>query len=474
MRRGKAILLGLLLLQASAALTAGAETLSLSDAVRLALENGDAVASAERSLRSQEVAAAQTDAGFQPQWSVGARLGTDSREGGDGPPSQGSSGSGDDAPMSATLTGRGELLPGVSWTVSLRSSSPSSTGQAGVTVALWPPAADSEARRRQAEQKEAVELARRTLMETRGNAALEVIEAYTQVQLAEARLALDAEALANSRRAYERTLERRELGHASELDLLEAEIAYMEAENAHLSRSESLRSLYQRWRTLLGAPGAMHRVEPLDLSAGGDGSPLLAGLPEPPSLEEAIHRALAASTTVASRRRDLLEAEEALGRVRRSRGISATLKGEGARARSGALTWGIFLEAGYDLIDGGASALREEASLLSLESARAALRAAEASVENEIRESVARLEAAARTVELRRAVERLRRREAEVARRQAEEGLITEEALAERERAYRRAVLDRIEAEFQLYLEHLRLLHRTGEPILWERVGNGA
>lgn len=445
------------LVAASALLIAGAgraqAPLTLEAALQAAWQNSPDMVSAERSLRQLELSLAQAEAALKPSWTANATF-SDSRS------------------PRATLQGSGRLLPGLTWSATVGTFENNQTQQGpgsddlrastSLSWQLWPPSRDDENERRRESLVKELRLAEAGLATTRDEVAVQVTEAYFKLVLAIERAGLQKTALQEAQEQLERTRSLVALGHASEIDLLNAQNELLQAENAALSQEASV----EEQRRSLAATLGLVPEELVLLPYSPGAFARFAATPELPPLEEAIEKALDASRSVATRQLAVDEALRSVEAQERSR-LSATLSAEGTFVEGKEPNFGTFLRITYPLSDGGRSRASAEQARLSLESAEAALVQERRNVENQVRSALNTVALRQRSLASAETLLEIRRREWEAAQEQWEKGLITREALSARERSFRQAVLDRDEAVLEAWLAHARLRILLGEPIPW-------
>lgn len=416
------------------------EVLTPEAAAERATAFAPAVLEAREALREAELAAIEAGLKLSPDATLSGSTGVNQ--------------AGTRTSAGASLSGA--VTPRLSWNLSVDSRLPAHDPgySAGLRFALWP--APGEGAWGEAERARAqVERARTLLASAEGSAATAARRAFDRLQIAEVRLALAEEALREAAIGLETVQVRRERGAASEVDVLRAEIRYLEAEAERSEREKAANELRKALAELAGLEPESFTLPPFEGVAFTPHGP-----PEPGA---ALAAALAASVEVADRARELEAARAELERVRSQNGLSLAVNASAGKEPGRDPTWGLFLNAQYDLGGRKEIALARERAERAVEKAARALEEAKERVASRVEEAFASLEAALRGIEIREKSERVRELEAMVAREQHKRGLITDAALAAAERALTGAQLDRAEAVSAYREQWAQLLLLMGE-----------
>lgn len=444
----------------------GFVTLTLQDALQRALEYHPAVVDARESALQAELGLEREEARRRIQASVNADvagLGRDAKSGGykfvssllDGNP--------------ITVSSNWQIAAGTS--LSARVSEEPGSGQGASVLSLSlsqqlvPHPRHSEAERSRLSTLESAPEIEMRLERARASALIDVYRRYRNLQVEEARIALQALALELAVERYDETMRRFESGLASETDI----------ESAALERDRSRAALERAQREHALAKAAFAR----DVGLGGAGELQLEPLPKEFSwseadldLEATVSQALAASVDYLAAQRNLRTAERrheaalANSGLRASFSVSVSMpEWQGATP-----TFSAMLGATYDLADGGARDLERRDAEIALERAERALVTSEASIRADVVRRLSDLEWLLAQVDFAQRNLELAERTHAVRLEQALRGAVAERTVKESERSAAEARLALVEAIVSYEAARLDLLALTGRPIEIEGV----
>ncbi len=429
------------------------DPLNLEEAVNLAVQRSEEVVSAERALRSAQIALEEARSAYGTGVTLSASAEIDESRRVDA-----------DASVRAT----GALGAGMSWTATAYSKPPNSdtTGNAvSVTYQLWPPATDRREWTALAGAEHAIAEARTALARARAEAGLNALQLYRTLQLNVERLRL-AEAMQDEARAKLTQVEEAiAAGRASMSDKINQEIVLLEHRESVASRRAQVAKLRSQLARLIGRRPAEIVLSKLDESTLTD---VVRGPTDLPDQEEAIQAAVAVSADVRAAGKALEDAKQAVAAARRNSGMSLSLNGRVEQDLSGEVDWLVGVSGSYALSDAGRRRRAVESAELNLERAQTAYDTAIRSVSEAVTESLHSIESAGRSLEIAVAVEELRRLDVSVAQQQAAQGVLSEAQFSARRRSLQAAILDRVAAELTLQLERSRfdlLVGRTPDVI---------
>lgn len=312
----------------------------------------------------------------------------------------------------------------------------------------------------------ALALGERELEQTADEVRADVLAALHADELAAMRLALAEEAYAEAEKAWEEARHKVDLGIASQMELLGAQIEWLRAEQEIVTARRSRQARRDQLLELLGLP---EEEEEYVFESVFDWT----GLPEAPPLEEAVAAAVARDTGLMQREEAAVVAELQLEEERRRPRFDSTLSASYDNTTEGNRDtgWTIGVSFTYPILDGGqrqrALASREEA----LERALEAVDDAEAAVRRQVEEAYVQLQDARRDEEIARLELTRAGLELELLRRQAELPVATagDQAVRQGERALLRADLAWREA-VQRYQSRWIALQLLLGPVEWDRL----
>lgn len=341
---------------------AQARVVTLTEAIRLAMENYPSVDNAASAIRSKELAEKKQQAAYGPNLSVSIR-----------PITFAAKARGTEAAIADSLSIRGDWSTPQGLQISLANRLQSGgVEKAGLSVdaslRLWPSVQYSANHLAFLETKEAVVLVSWQEADARVAAAIDAYRRYRMLQIDQARLSIYAEESLAQAAIYDRTLDKAQQGLASQIEVLKAE----EAKERSLAIYErAFRDYHRELKALLS-----------DLALE-EGLWQLQELPDSlvpaqfsMALEDAIAMALENDATIHDQHQKVTAARRKVEAAKVNSGLQVSLGGnarfleeEGGRGSG----FEAYVSFSYPLLDGGLKDLEVEEAKLALQQAEQAL-----------------------------------------------------------------------------------------------------